>query len=67
MDRYFSLQEKRKSESINLLEQKELSQLIRQIEQYDAQRILWIGQLSLIRKIPLVDSMTQMGLFFEKK
>jgi hypothetical protein len=63
MERYFFLQDKRRAETIEPTEQKELSQLIRQLEQYDAQRIQWIGQLSIIRKMPLSDLMKQMGLF----
>ena len=62
MERFLELDEKRHAETLSSDEYKELLGLVRQLEKYDAQRIYWIGQLAILRGVPLDHVMEQLGL-----
>ncbi len=62
LERFFLLDNKRRDETISTEEHRELLRLVRQLERHDAERMQWLGELSLLRKVPLDDLMTQLGL-----
>lgn len=63
MERFLLLDEKRLQETLSPEEHRELLQLARQLEKYDARKLQWIGQLALLRKIPFDSLLKQLGLY----
>jgi hypothetical protein len=63
MERFLLLDERRQQETLTAEEHKELLSLVRQLEKYDAQKLQWIGQLALLRKVPFDVLLKQLGLY----
>jgi hypothetical protein len=63
MDRFVCLDQKRQDETLNADEHKELLNLVRYLGRFDAERMKTIGQLAILKKMPLNDLMAQLGLF----
>ena len=63
MERFLSLDEKRREETLTPEEHKELLLLVRQLEKYDAQKLQLLGQLALLRKVPFDVLLKQLGLY----
>ena len=63
MERFFVLDEKRGQEILTAKEHSELLSLVQQLEKYDAQKLQWIGQLALLRKVPFDSLLKQLGLY----
>lgn len=62
MERFLLLDEKRRQEILTAKEHSELLTLVQQLEKHDAQKLQWIGQLALLRKVPFDSLMKQLGL-----
>lgn len=63
MERFLFLDQKRRDETIDSIEYEELGRLVRQLERFDAKRLEWIGQLAILKKVPLNELMLKLGLF----
>lgn len=63
MERFLTLDEKRRQEILTTGEHRELLALVQQLEKYDAQKLQWIGQLALLRKTPFDALLKQLGLY----
>jgi hypothetical protein len=63
MERFLFLDEKRRQENLTAGEHRELLALVQQLEKYDAQKLQWVGQLALLRKVPFDSLMKQLGLY----
>lgn len=62
MERFLDLDKKRQMEALSANELNELQGLVRQLDRYDAQRMNWIGKLAVLRGVPFIEVMTQLGL-----
>ena len=63
MERFLLLDEKRQQEILTPEEHRELLVLVRQLEHYDAQKLQWVGQLALLRRVPFDLLLKQLGLY----
>ncbi len=63
MARFLSLDENRRQGIFTPEEHKEFLNLVRQLEKYDAQKMKWIGELALLRKVSLDSLLKQLGLY----
>ncbi|MEO6759749.1 MAG: STAS/SEC14 domain-containing protein, partial [Saprospiraceae bacterium] len=63
MGRFLLLDEKRRQENLSPEEHRELLVLVRQLEKQDAQKLNWIGQLAILRKVSLDALLKQLGLY----
>jgi hypothetical protein len=63
LQRFLHLQERREAETLTEAEHEELMTLIAAIEQLDAERVQYLGELAQLRKIPLRQLMDELGLF----
>jgi hypothetical protein len=62
MERFMVLDEKRRQETLSSEEHRELLRLVRQLEKFDVQRVQWLGELAILRKVPLREVMKQLGI-----
>lgn len=63
MKRFTLLDQKRQQETLTPEEHKELLSLVRQLEKYDARKLLLVGQLAMLRKVPFDVLLKQLGLY----
>jgi hypothetical protein len=63
MERFLLLDEKRRQDTLSAEEHRELLLLVKQLEKYDAQKLQWVGQLALLRKVPFDALLKQLGLY----
>ena len=63
MERFLVLDEQRRQSALSPDEHRELLRLVRQLERFDAQRLQWVGQLAILRNVPLVTLMNDLGIY----
>ncbi|MDO8365558.1 MAG: hypothetical protein Q7T20_02090 [Saprospiraceae bacterium] len=63
LERFLLLDEKRNQGILSTKEHSELLALVQQLEKYDAQKLQWIGQLALLRKVPFDSLLKELGLY----
>jgi hypothetical protein len=61
-ERYLWLEDRRRQATLSPEEHRELLGLGRQLDRFDAQRLQWLGQLAILRNLPLRELMKQLGL-----
>lgn len=62
-NRFTDLDEKRKQQALTPEEHRELLRLVRLLEKYDSQRLLWVAQLAALRQIQPAQLLKQLGLY----
>lgn len=62
LQRFRSLDKRRKAEKLTAQEQEELVRLVHRIEIAHAERLKWVAALSTLRKIPLHQLLVQLGI-----
>lgn len=60
--RYRELVSRRRNEELTAEEQNEAIQISDQLEQRNAQRLVWLGELARLRNLPLRALMKQLGM-----
>lgn len=66
LQRFQHLQERREAETLTEAEHEELMTLIAAIEELDAERVHYLGELAHLRKMPVRQLMRELGIFPEK-
>lgn len=59
---FYELDEKRKMGTLSAIEHRELLKLVKQLEKFDAQRLEFVGQLAILKNVPLAQLMEDLGL-----